>query len=166
VDYERDRVSRPNVNMAAPLAIYLLEDQDAALLHKLKPLMLKDPDGFAWDQEAGVAVNQYMYRTLPTSDEKHREFVTDLYTTGMLSFSEKTPRCLITPLFVEKKGNSSIRCVWDCRSLNAPFRGPNKCAMPSGVHWTTIELPKHDTLHNSQCDVTDCFTMFVFPRTR
>ena len=100
VEYVRDRASRPKVNMVVPLATDLLEEQGAAPLHTFGSSMLKDPDELAWEQEAGVAVNQYMDRTLSTSEEKYREFVTDLYKTGMLSFSEKTPRCLITPVVV------------------------------------------------------------------
>ncbi len=83
----------------------------------------------------------------------YSEFVADLWRAGMVKFNA-APVDLVTPFFVEKKGNTQ-RLVWDCRAVNLRFKAPPPLAIAFGAAWARLELPPGSQLFVAQRDLQD-----------
>lgn len=160
--YDRSLVSIHSSGSVAPLISNILDPEGQTVVRSFESVMLLNSAEYAFASQQFTPLTPYMDEILASSDDLYYQFVHDLFLANVVDFSN-SPRDLVTPFFVEKRGKQKIRLVFDCRVPNRRFRPPPRARMPSGATWSRVRLngkttdPDRQKLYCTHWDIADCF---------
>ena len=83
----------------------------------------------------------------------YARFVGELWSRGLLLFSERAPATL--GLFFVAKKSGALRLIFDTRVCNGEFHDPAYTQLPTPGSWAGVHVPEGHPLFVAQCDV-DC----------
>ena len=120
--YQRSKLSLPR-DQAAPIDIQsILPETELKKLDNFREELLLSPEELAGVVEKGLEGLCYLDPVLAGSTRKYHEFIADLYSCGLLHFTN-TPKVQIDAFCVTKKSGKQ-RLVIDARRANRLFRRP------------------------------------------
>ena len=153
--YLKGHVSLPDSVDGAPFAHEVGPQQCRDLLVGFEEQMLLSDDDFLVATDHEPAPKLHMDPVLDKNATEYREFVMDLYSRGLVHFTQD-PKEFCTVFFVRKK-NGSLRLVVDARRSNRRFRKPPGVAMATPESFARMETTGRDDVFVATTDVKDCF---------
>ena len=136
--FRRGAVSLPARDDTAPWLLDVLPEEDRRFLLKAKEHLLKDVAETMELLDHGPPIEPYMDVELARDEELYMDFVLDLESRGLVSFT-RTPKARATLFFVRKKGNQQ-RMIVDARASNRLFRDPPSVKLASPESFGGMEI--------------------------